>query len=104
MSSKKKANKGTQVAVKPAQKGDIRFYAMVSFGVGLVALAASVLVEAYAKPSNYAPKTIPRGEIPEQAQVIDQKAFNVLPFVPPATEANATTVRVALCHLTACAP
>ena len=96
MSPKKKANKGTQeVAANPAQKANARFYIMLSFGVGLAALSISILVEAYAKPSSYVPKTFPRGEIPDQAQVIDQKAFNVLPFVPPATEANATTVRTA---------
>ena len=100
MPSKSKTNKGTKVD-PTAQKRDTRFYIMVSFGFGLVSLLASILVEAYAKPSKYAPKTktFSRGELPEQVQIIDQKAFNVLPFVPPVTEANATTVCICLCWL-----
>ena len=103
MPSKPKTNKGTKVD-PTAQKRDTRFYIMVSFGFGLVALLASILVEAYAKPSKYAPKTFSRGELPEQVQIIDQKAFNVLSSVPPVTEANATTVCIYLCWLLPCHP
>ncbi|RYP49997.1 hypothetical protein DL768_004432 [Monosporascus sp. mg162] len=61
---------------------------MPSFRCPLAALLAGVLVEASANPSGYATET---PTVPEQAQIIDQKAFNVLPYVPPLTESNATT-------------
>ncbi|RYP68685.1 hypothetical protein DL770_008409 [Monosporascus sp. CRB-9-2] len=64
---------------------------MPSFRCPLAALLAGILVEAYANASAYAAETPSRDKIPEQAQIIDQKAFNVLPYVPPLTESNATT-------------
>lgn len=33
-------------------------------------------------------------KVPAAAQIIDQKAFNVLDFVPPSTEPNDSTVRI----------
>jgi gluconolactonase len=33
-------------------------------------------------------------KLPAAAQIIDQKVFNVLDFVPPPTEANDSTVRL----------
>ncbi|RYP03795.1 hypothetical protein DL764_004907 [Monosporascus ibericus] len=64
---------------------------MPSFRCSLAALLAGVLAEAYANESGCAAGTPSRETIPAQAQVIDQKAFNVLPYVPPLTESNATT-------------
>ncbi|RYP16711.1 hypothetical protein DL765_004947 [Monosporascus sp. GIB2] len=67
---------------------------MPSSGSSLAALFAGALVRAYAYDSEYEAGASSRDTIPEQAQVIDQKAFNVLPYVPPLTESNATTLFV----------
>lgn len=66
---------------------------MPSFLFGSVALFAGVLVNGYVSPPEYGSKVL-RGQVPSQAQIIDQKAFNVLPTVLPPSESNATTVSI----------
>ncbi|KAI1339131.1 D-lactonohydrolase [Xylariaceae sp. FL0016] len=62
---------------------------MGMFTLALGGLAAAVGIRAYNGPS--ASERLPRAEIPAQAQFIDQKAFNVLPYVPPSTVFNASS-------------
>ncbi len=76
-----------------SRKGEIRAYIMPSVAFTFVTLVTGILVNGYVSPSEYGAKTL-RDNIPEQAQIIDQKSFNVLPSVPPLTEANATTVGI----------
>lgn len=41
-----------------------------------------------------APWSVLAHEVPASAQIIDQRVFNVLDFVPPPAEANDSTVRL----------
>lgn len=89
----------TEVAHKDvAKKEKTRDYIMPSVFVASVALLAGVLVNGYVSPPAYGSKAS-REQIPDQAQIIDQKAFNVLPSVLPPSEANATTVGRHLSHM-----
>jgi hypothetical protein len=66
---------------------------MLSATIGIIGIAWAVLTKVYANDSlAYHSMHPSRSNPPPQAQLIDQKAFNVLPNVPPATVANATTV------------
>jgi hypothetical protein len=67
---------------------------MFAVTVALLVAVWGVLISAYGveSPLSYGSKVMPRGQPPPQAQVIDQKAFNVLPTVPPPSVANASTV------------
>jgi gluconolactonase len=88
--------------VESAAKNRTATIRMVSITVAIIAAALAVFVRAYGA-GNSLPHGSPiraRGEMPPQAQVIDQKAFNVLPSVPPATVANATTLFVPPGHET----
>ncbi|KAI2472989.1 calcium-dependent phosphotriesterase [Annulohypoxylon bovei var. microspora] len=59
---------------------------MASLSVALVALVAGVLSSPTANSQPLSTR-----QLPEQAQVIDWKSFNVLPTVLPPTQANAST-------------
>ncbi|KAI2620080.1 calcium-dependent phosphotriesterase [Hypoxylon sp. NC1633] len=63
---------------------------MISFSLALVVLLAAVLSRAYG--ASFTSRSPSRREIPEQAQIIDQKSLNVLPTVPPPTLSNASTL------------
>ncbi|KAI5868404.1 calcium-dependent phosphotriesterase [Durotheca rogersii] len=65
---------------------------MISLSLGLVVLATGLTVQAYKNPSTSHHRRLLQRVVPEQAQVINWKSFNVLTTVPPPTEANATTL------------
>lgn len=69
---------------------------MISFSLALIVLVVGVLARANSNSpvsnSNY--QRVPRRDVPEQAQVIDWKSFNVLPTVLPPVLSNATTVKL----------
>lgn len=69
-----------------------RNYKMITFSLALVVLVAGVLVGASSDSSASHSQLVPRRDVPEQAQIIDWKSFNVLPTVLPPTVANASTV------------
>ncbi|KAI1405244.1 calcium-dependent phosphotriesterase [Hypoxylon fuscum] len=73
-----------------------RNYKMISFSLALIVLVVGVLARANSNSpvsnSNY--QRVPRRDVPEQAQVIDWKSFNVLPTVLPPVLSNATTIFV----------
>ena len=66
--------------------------------MSLAAIAANFLLPAGMWPSAWGGRANAHDVayasriLPEKAQIIDQRAFNVLPEVLPPTEANATTV------------
>ena len=64
--------------------------------------AIAVLVAAVVAPMALSPVGgVSAASVPPTAQIIDQKVFNVLDFVPPPVEANDSTVRHVtpiLCH------
>ncbi|KAK7753761.1 hypothetical protein SLS62_004386 [Diatrype stigma] len=74
MASKPAANRVARK--KAAIKEKTRDYIMPSVFVASVALLAGVLVNGYVSPPGYGSK-VSRDQIPDQAQIIDQKAFNV---------------------------
>ncbi|EMR71621.1 putative evolved d-pantonohydrolase protein [Eutypa lata UCREL1] len=76
--------------IHTTRKETSKGYVMPSLLFGSVALFAGVLVNGYVSPPEYGSKVL-RGQVPSQAQIIDQKAFNVLPTVLPPSESNATT-------------
>jgi gluconolactonase len=56
--------------------------------------AIAVLVTALIGPAALGPVWgVSADSVPSTAQIIDQKVFNVLDFVPPPAEANDSTVR-----------
>lgn len=59
-----------------------------------IAMALGVLLLAAIGPLGLSHFAVAR-TVPDQAQVIDQRAFLVLETVPPPVEANATTVSLA---------
>ncbi|KAI1142443.1 calcium-dependent phosphotriesterase [Hypoxylon sp. FL0543] len=61
---------------------------MISLSQALVVLAANVFVQAYPGSSTDNSRRQSSRQVPDQAQVIDWKSFNVLPSVLPPTLAN----------------
>jgi hypothetical protein len=59
-----------------------------------LAVRAEPMLRSYAGSSARAGAVSERASVPAQAQIFDQKAFNVLPEVQPSYELNATTVWV----------
>jgi hypothetical protein len=68
-------------------------FKMTYIPLALSVLSIAVAVAAYNDGSHHG---VQRASIPEQAQFIDQKAFNVLPSVPPPSVANLTTVSLSV--------
>lgn len=66
-------------------------YKMITFSLALFVLVVGVLVRA-SSDSSTSYQRVPRRDVPEQAQAIDWKSFNVLPEVLPPTVANASTI------------
>ncbi|KAI0387764.1 calcium-dependent phosphotriesterase [Hypomontagnella monticulosa] len=64
---------------------------MVPISLALAVVAAGVIAQAYGSSSTSNYERVPRRDVPEQAQVIDWKSFNVLPSVLPPTVMNTTT-------------
>ncbi|KAI0161173.1 calcium-dependent phosphotriesterase [Hypoxylon sp. FL1284] len=64
---------------------------MISLTSALALLGAALLVRASSDSSASNSQPVPRRDVPDQAQVIDWKSFNVLPTVLPPAVANATT-------------
>jgi hypothetical protein len=70
------------------------FSTPLTLTIGVLAIGA-IIPFVYGLLGETTPKTavIDLEKLPETAQVIDQKSFNVLERVPPPSEVNATAVR-----------
>lgn len=72
---------------------------LTAANMSLAVLAASFIFPAGIWPSAWGAQALAQEmayeirALPDQAQIIDQRAFNVLAEVPPPDEANSTTVR-----------
>lgn len=90
---KSQSNQGHQAKGKTRDSGP---FFSTSLALTIGALGIGVLIPlVYGLFGDTKSKTavIDLKGLPETAQVIDQRSFNVLERVPPPTEANATTVR-----------
>jgi hypothetical protein len=58
----------------------------------LVTLLTGILLRTHISPASHGVRAWSSGDLPSQAQVISQKAFNVLGSVPPPTGANGSSV------------
>ncbi|KAI1102799.1 calcium-dependent phosphotriesterase [Jackrogersella minutella] len=77
------------VQQRNAGKSD-RISKMTSLLVAVAVLATGILVRAYGGIPTINSQRLSSRQLPDQAQVIDWKSFNVLPNVLPATVANAS--------------
>lgn len=64
---------------------------MISFSFAFIFLITGVLVRAFSSSPSSSYQSLAKREVPEQAQVIDAKSFNVLPTVLPVTVANGSS-------------
>lgn len=74
----------------PTSQPGYRPAIMVLSAIG--AVLGAIVIRTYISPATHGTLAWSASDVPSQAQVINQKAFNVLGNVPPATQANGSSV------------